>query len=127
MSARHTRASRRRDFTYIDDIVAGVIAALDHPPADDGAAKAGGSTQPHALYNIGNNRSEQLGYFIEVIEAACGRTAVRDYQPMQPGDVVATAADISAIERDLGFKPTTSIEAGIPRFVDWYREYNGGR
>jgi UDP-glucuronate 4-epimerase len=117
----------RRDFTYIDDIVAGVIAALDHPPVDDGAAKAGGSNQPHALYNIGNNRSEQLGHFIEVIEAACGRRAVRDYQPMQPGDVVATAADISAIEGDLGFKPTTSIEVGIPRFVEWYRGYHGGR
>src|SRR5690242_3094432 len=84
----------RRDFTYIDDIIAGVVAALDHPPADDGEAKAGGSTQPHALYNIGNNRSEQLGHLIDVIEAACGRKAVRDYQPIQPGDVVATAADI---------------------------------
>jgi len=114
----------RRDFTYIDDIVAGVVAALDHPPADDGAAKAGGSTQPHALYNIGNNRSEPLGHLIDVIEQACGRPAVRDYQPIQPGDVVATAADIGAIERDLGFRPTTSITEGIPRFVDWYRGYN---
>jgi len=117
----------RRDFTYIDDIVAGVMAVLDHPPADDGAEKAGGSTQPHALYNIGNNRSEELGRLIEALEAACGRPAVRDYQPMQPGDVVATAADISAIERDLGFQPTTSIEVGIPRFVEWYRGYNGVR
>jgi UDP-glucuronate 4-epimerase len=117
----------RRDFTYIDDIIAGVAAVLDHPPADDGATKAGGSTQPHALYNIGNNRSEQLGHLIDALEAACGRAAVRDYQPMQPGDVVATAADIGAIERDLGFRPTTSIDQGIPRFVDWYRGYNGIR
>jgi len=117
----------RRDFTYIDDVVAGVVAALDHPPADDGAAKAGGSVSPHALYNVGNNRSEELGHFIDVIEQACGRNAVRDLQPMQPGDVVATAADISAIERDLGFRPTVSIEQGLPRFVDWYRTYSGER
>jgi UDP-glucuronate 4-epimerase len=117
----------RRDFTYIDDIIAGVVAALDHPPADDGVVKAGGSTQPHALYNIGSNHPEELDRFIGVIEAACGRPAVRDYQPMQPGDVVATAADVSAIERDLGFRPTTSIEVGIPRFVEWYRGYNGAR
>ena len=117
----------RRDFTYIDDIIAGVVASLDHPPSDDGLAKAGGSIQPHAIYNIGNNRSEELGHFIDVIEKACGRPAVRDYQPMQAGDVVATAADISAIERDLGYRPTTSIDVGIPRFVEWYRGYNGRR
>ena len=117
----------RRDFTYIDDIIAGVVASLDHPPSDDGLAKAGGSIQPHAIYNIGNNRSEELGHFIDVVEKACGRPAVRDYQPMQAGDVVATAADISAIERDLGYRPTTSIDVGIPRFVEWYRGYNGRR
>ena len=117
----------RRDFTYIDDIIAGVVASLDHPPSDDGLAKAGGSIQPHAIYNIGNNRSEELGHFIDVVEKACGRPAVRDYQPMQAGDVVATAADISAIERDLGYRPTTSIDVGIPRFVEWYRGYNGPR
>ena len=117
----------RRDFTYIDDIIAGVVASLDHPPSDDGLAKAGGSIQPHAIYNIGNNRSEELGHFIDVVEKACGRPAVRDYQPMQAGDVVATAADISAIERDLGYRPTTSIDIGIPRFVEWYRGYNGPR
>ncbi|MGN6620727.1 MAG: NAD-dependent epimerase/dehydratase family protein [Sphingomonas sp.] len=117
----------RRDFTYIDDIIAGVVASLDHPPSDDGLAKAGGSIQPHAIYNIGNNRSEELGHFIDVVEKACGRPAVRDYQPMQAGDVVATAADISAIERDLGYRPTTSIDVGIRRFVEWYRGYNGPR
>ena len=115
----------RRDFTYIDDVVAGVIATLKRPPADDGSVKAGGSVATHALYNIGNSHAEELGHFIEVIEQACGRKAIRDLQPMQPGDVVATAADIGAIERDLGFRPTVSIEQGIPRFVDWYRRYHG--
>ena len=115
----------QRDFTYIDDIVAGVIAALDHPPADDTAAKAGGSVSPHALYNIGNNRPEELGRLIDLIEAACGKPALRDFQPMQPGDVPATYADISAIATDLGYAPTTPIEVGVPKFVDWYRAYKG--
>ncbi len=114
-----------RDFTYIDDIIAGVIAALDNPPPDDGAEKAGGSHTPHRLYNIGNNKAEQLGDFIATIEAACGREAIKQFQPMQPGDVVATYADISAIERDLGYRPTTPISVGVPRFVDWYRGYRG--
>jgi UDP-glucuronate 4-epimerase len=113
----------QRDFTYIDDIVAGVVAALDNPPPDDGAEKPGGSVAPHRLYNIGNNRAEELEHFVSVIEAACGVAAIRDYQPMQPGDVPATYADISAIQRDLGYAPTTSIEAGIPRWVEWYRGY----
>jgi UDP-glucuronate 4-epimerase len=115
----------RRDFTYIDDIVAGIIAALDHPPADDGQEKAGGSHTPHRIYNIGNNRSEALGDLIALIELACGREAERVLLPMQPGDVKDTYADISAIQRDLGFSPATSIAAGVPRFVDWYRGYSG--
>ena len=115
----------QRDFTYIDDIVAGVLACVDRPPADDGGEKAGGSVAPHALYNIGNHRSEQLGRLIDVIEAACGRQAVRDYRPMQPGDVPATYADIDAIQRDLGYQPTTAIDVGVPRFVDWFRQYHG--
>src|SRR3546814_9585683 len=86
----------RRDFTYIDDIVTGVVAALDAPPADDRAIKTGGSKAPHALYNIGNNNPEELGRLIDVIEAAGGSKAVREFQPMQPGDVDATAADITA-------------------------------
>jgi UDP-glucuronate 4-epimerase len=114
----------RRDFTYIDDIVTGVVSCLDSPPKDDGAEKAGGSHTPHAIYNIGNHRSEELGKMIGLIEDACGVKAIRDYQPMQPGDVPATYADISAIERDLGFAPTTPIEVGVPNFVAWYREYH---
>jgi len=115
----------RRDFTYIDDIVSGVIASLDNPPPDDGAPKAGGSEKPHRLYNIGNHRSEALMKVIGLIEQATGRTAELDLLPMQPGDVPATYADITAIRADVGYEPTTSIEVGVPRFVDWYRGYHG--
>jgi len=115
----------QRDFTYIDDIVAGVIACLDRPPVDDGAAKPGGSTKPHAVYNIGNNRSEKLMRMIEVLEQACERKAELQMLPMQPGDVPATYADISAIARDTGYAPTTPIDVGVPRFVEWYRAYTG--
>ena len=114
----------RRDFTYIDDIVRGVIACLDGPPADDGSAKAGGSTAPHAIYNIGNHRSEDLMRVVELLEQATGRKALLDPQPMQPGDVKETFADISAIERDHGFHPETTIDEGVPRFVNWYRAYH---
>ncbi|HEX8620992.1 MAG TPA: GDP-mannose 4,6-dehydratase [Allosphingosinicella sp.] len=115
----------RRDFTYVDDIVTGVVAALDNPPPDDGEEKAGGSRSPHRLYNIGNNRSEELNRMIGLIERACGREAKKRLLPMQPGDVRDTYADISAIQRDLGFRPTTSIDEGVPRFVEWYRAYHG--
>ncbi|MES2339660.1 MAG: NAD-dependent epimerase/dehydratase family protein [Pseudomonadota bacterium] len=115
----------RRDFTFITDIVAGILAALDHPPADDGAAKAGGSRSPHAVYNIGNHRSEPLMRVIELIEAACGTPATLDMREMQPGDVRDTYADIDAIARDLGYAPTTTIDRGIPAFVEWYRAYTG--
>jgi UDP-glucuronate 4-epimerase len=108
----------RRDFTYIDDIVAGVLAALDRPPGAE-------LTPPYRIYNIGNNRSEELLRMIEVLEAALGRTAEKELVAMQPGDVKDTYADISAIEADLGFRPTTPIEEGIPRFVAWYRDYHG--
>ncbi len=114
-----------RDFTFIDDIVAGVIAVHDNPPPDDGAEKAGGSVAPHRLYNIGNNRSEPLGRVIELLETATGRQAVRNNLPVQPGDVIRTAADIEAIAGDLGYRPTTTIDVGVPRFVDWYRQYHG--
>jgi len=115
----------RRDFTYIDDIVTGIIGCLDNPPPDDGAVKAGGSRSPHRLYNIGNHRSEELTRMIAIIEAACGREAVKEYLPMQEGDVKDTFADISAIQGDLGFQPVTSIDEGVPRFVDWFRRYHG--
>src|SRR4051794_4680856 len=117
----------RRDFTYIDDIVRGVVACLDGPPADDGQVKAGGSTSPHALYNIGNSRSEDLMRVVSLLEQETGRKALLDPKPMQIGDVRETFADISAIERDHGFKPATSIDEGVPRFVQWYREYHAIR
>lgn len=116
----------RRDFTFIDDIVAGVLAAFDRPPADHRAIKPGGSVSPHAIYNLGNNRAEELSRLIDLIEQACGREAIRDLQPMQPGDVPATFADVTESTRDFDFAPTTPIEVGVPRFVDWYRGYVAG-
>jgi UDP-glucuronate 4-epimerase len=121
----YNRGEMRRDFTYIDDIVRGVLSCLDGAPADDGSVKAGGSIAPHAIYNIGNSRSEDLMRVVELLEQATGRKALVDPQPMQPGDVKETFADISAIERDHGFKPTTTIDEGVPRFVSWYRDYHG--
>ncbi|PBN44974.1 NAD-dependent epimerase/dehydratase family protein [Sphingobium sp. D43FB] len=115
----------QRDFTYIDDIVSGILGCLDHPPSDDGALKAGGSRAPHRLYNIGNNRPEELMHLIAVLEDAIGIKAQIDFQPIQPGDVHATFADISAIARDIGFAPSVGIESGAPRFVQWYRDYHG--
>jgi UDP-glucuronate 4-epimerase len=114
----------RRDFTYIDDIVTGVVACLDNPPPDDGSVKAGGSVAPHRLYNIGNHRSEELMDMIGILEEALGRKAERQMLPMQDGDVAETFADIDAISADLGFQPTTTIAEGIPRFVDWFRAYH---
>jgi len=114
----------RRDFTFVDDVVSGVLAAHDNPPADDGAMKAGGSVGPHRLYNIGNSRSERLMDMIGLLEEACGLKAEIEFLPLQPGDVPETFADISAIHGDLGFQPTTPIEVGVPRFVDWFRAYH---
>ena len=108
----------RRDFTYIDDIVAGIIAALDHPPADDGRHP------PAKLYNLGNHSSESLMRYIGLIEEALGRKAATELLPMQPGDVAETYADIEDSRRDLGFEPKTSIEDGIPRFIAWFRAYH---
>lgn len=114
----------RRDFTYIDDIVRGVVACLDSPPVDDMTPKAGGSLAPHALYNIGNNRSEDLTRVVELLARETGCEPILDLQPMQRGDVSETFADISAIEHDHDFRPLTSIDEGVPRFVRWYRDYH---
>jgi UDP-glucuronate 4-epimerase len=102
----------RRDFTYIDDIVQGVLASMDRPV-------------PYAIYNLGNSRAVDLLYFIECIEKELGKKAEKKMLPMQPGDVVETYADISESERDLGFQPTTRIEEGIARFISWYRSFYG--
>jgi UDP-glucuronate 4-epimerase len=105
-----------RDFTYIDDIVSGVVAALDRPPAPDVKGR---------LYNLGNHRPEQLLDFIAVLEAALGRTAEKELLPMEPGDVASSFADIEASRRDLGYEPKVPIAVGLPRFVAWYKEYHG--
>jgi UDP-glucuronate 4-epimerase len=107
-----------RDFTYVDDVVAGVLAALDRPPAGDNGP-------PHALYNLGNHRPVPLRRFVGVLEEALGRKAEVHLAPLPPGDVVRTCADIAASTRDLGFEPKTPIEEGLPRFVAWYRDYHG--
>ena len=119
----YNHGEMRRDFTYIDDIVDGVIRSLDNPPADDGLEKAGGFRTPHRLYNIGNNRPEPLMELIAAIERACGRKARLNMLPMQDGDVPATYADIAAISDELGYRPSTRIDVGVPRFVDWFRDF----
>jgi UDP-glucuronate 4-epimerase len=118
----------QRDFTYVDDIVEGVIRTSDRIPlastltadADDGLTAA-----PYRVYNIGNNHPVELLHLIATLEDALGRKAVRNLLPMQPGDVPATFADIDALQRDVGFRPSTSIETGVRKFVDWYRSYHG--
>jgi UDP-glucuronate 4-epimerase len=103
-----------RDFTYIDDIVDGVLKALDRPAT---------GTPPHKLYNLGNNRSEKLTDFVIEIEKGLQKKAVIEPRPLPPGDVLKTYADIEASKRDLGYQPTTPISAGIPKFIDWFRDY----
>jgi len=112
------RGAMQRDFTYIDDVVEGVIACLDRPPANAGAEP------PYRIYNIGNNRAEELTRFVAVLEQALGRKAAVELLPMQPGDVPATYADIADAARDFGFAPKTPIDEGLPRFVEWFRHYH---
>ena len=119
-----------RDFTYIDDIVKGVIATIDHIPEPNpdwsgDAPDPSSSRAPYRLYNIGNNQPVELMTMIETLEKALGRVAEKNMMPMQPGDVRATYADIEALTADMGFTPATPIDVGIQRFVDWYREYHG--
>jgi UDP-glucuronate 4-epimerase len=115
----------KRDFTYIDDIVEGVIRVLDRPPSFVlGPSSGSTSTCPYKLYNIGNHTPVDLLRFIEVVEQALGKTAVKKLLPMQPGDVSATSADVDALIRDVGFAPSTPIEVGVERFVAWFRDYH---
>ena len=109
-----------RDFTYIDDVVAGTLAACDRPapPAAEGGVR-------HRIYNLGNHRAERLLDFIAVLERLLGRAAKKELAPMQPGDVAESFADIETARRDLGYEPRTTIEAGLARFVDWYKRYCG--
>ncbi len=118
----------QRDFTYIDDIVEGVIRCLDRPATPDPLfdplqPNPATAAVPHRLFNLGNAQPTELLRFIELLEQALGRPAIKQFQPMQPGDVQATAADISALEAWVGFRPATPIEEGVARFAAWYQDY----
>ncbi|MBT3345423.1 MAG: NAD-dependent epimerase [Gemmatimonadetes bacterium] len=126
----YNHGKHKRAFTYIDDIVEGVVRVLDTVPTPDanwsGAAPDPASSMaPYRLYNIGNSQQEELLRYIEVIEDCLGQKAEKNMLPMQPGDVPETLADVSALERDVGYRPTTPIEIGVRNFVAWYREYYG--
>ncbi|MCC5909739.1 MAG: NAD-dependent epimerase [Clostridiaceae bacterium] len=117
-----------RDFTYIDDIVEGIVKLIDKAPAankewDESKDDLSTSFAPYKIYNIGNNNPVQLMRFINALESALGKEAEKVYMDMQPGDVLRTFADVSDLERDINFKPSTSIEDGLAKFVDWYKEY----
>jgi UDP-glucuronate 4-epimerase len=121
----------RRDFTFIDDIVKGVVAAVDHVPTPDpkwnaDAPDPSTSYAPYKIYNIGNQRPVALLRYIEVLEQCLGRKAQKNLVPMQPGDVPDTWADVEALARDVGYRPSTEIEEGVKRFVEWYLGYYGG-
>jgi UDP-glucuronate 4-epimerase len=118
----------QRDFTYIDDIVEGVIRVLDRVPQSNSSWSSkdpdpGTSAAPYRLYNIGNNQPVELLDFIATLERCLGRTAEKRLLPMQPGDVPATYADVDDLMRDVGFRPSTPLSVGVPRFVEWYRGY----
>ena len=120
----------RRDFTYVDDIAEGVIRTLDRPAAPNPAwdaerPESATSAAPYRIYNIGNNQPVNLLDFVSTLEGIIGKPAIRDLLPMQAGDVLETCADISALQRDVGFAPSTPLAEGLRRFVDWYRGYHG--
>ena len=124
----YNHGRHRRDFTYIDDIVEGVVRALARPPAPDpdwdaAAPDPATSHAPYRLLNIGNHAPVELDRYIETIERCLGRSAVRNLLPLQPGDVPETQADIDDLAELTGYRPRVSIEEGVPRFVKWYREY----
>lgn len=104
------KGKMKRNFTYIDDIIQGVVLSLDNP-------------QPYALYNIGNDRTEVLEDYIKILETCLGKPAIKNYLPQQPGDMTETWADLSRIRQDLGYKPTTNIDVGIKNFVEWFKDY----
>jgi UDP-glucuronate 4-epimerase len=119
----------RRDFTYIDDVSQAVVRLIDHPPEgrtdwDADRPDPATSRAPWKIYNVGNNRPEELTHVVALLEKEFGKPAVKELLPMQPGDVEATYADVSDLERDIGFRPSTAIEDGIARFAQWYREYH---
>lgn len=116
----YNQGDMRRDFTYVDDAIDGVLRALDHPPEADRQTGA----PAHRVFNIGNNRSENLMQMVELLERVVGRTAEKNFVPMQPGDVKETYADIRSTVDAIGFAPRTTIAEGIPRFVEWYKAYH---
>jgi UDP-glucuronate 4-epimerase len=120
--------NHQRDFTYIDDIIEGVVRVLDRIPEPNpdwsgDAPDSATSTAPYRLYNLGNNEPVELMYYIEILEDCLGKKAEKNMLPMQPGDVQATYADVDDLVRDVGYKPNTTVAEGMARFVDWYREY----
>jgi UDP-glucuronate 4-epimerase len=120
----------QRDFTYIDDVVEGVVRVLARPPRPDPAWSGdrpdpGTSRAPYRVYNIGNDRPVELLRYIEVLEERLGRTAKKNLLPLQPGDVSVTRADVDDLARDFGYRPQTTVEEGVARFVEWYRSYYG--
>jgi UDP-glucuronate 4-epimerase len=122
------RGQMRRDFTYIDDIVEGVVRLIDRPAVPDpkwsgDSPDASSSQAPYRLYNIGNHSPVELLRLVEILEECLGRAAIRDLMPMQPGDVPETYADVSDLAKDVGFSPSTPIEIGVSKFVEWYRSY----
>jgi UDP-glucuronate 4-epimerase len=122
------QGNMRRDFTYIDDVVTGVLSVSGRPAAPDPAwdgtrPDPAGSSGPFKLYNIGNNRPVEVMHVIATLERLLGRKAVLEMLPMQPGDVPGTYADVDDLTRDVGFSPSTPIEVGLERFVAWYRDY----
>jgi UDP-glucuronate 4-epimerase len=124
--------NHRRDFTYVEDIVEGVVRALDRVPGanpdwNPDAPDPATSRAPYRLYNIGNSRPVELMKYIEVLEDCLGRKAERNLLPLQPGDVPDTWADIEDLDRDVGYRPATPVEVGVARFVDWYLEHYRGR
>ena len=120
----------RRDFTYVDDVTEAVVRLIDHAPvgqakAPDAAPDPGTSAAPWRIFNVGNNHPEHLSKVVALREKEFGRTAQKEMLPMQPGDVPATYADVDDLMREVGFRPSTSIEDGIARFAAWFRDYHG--
>ena len=119
----YNHGQMKRDFTYIDDIVQGVIRVMELPPAPNQISCDTETSAPYAIYNIGNNQPVELITFIEILETLLGKKAIKNMMPMQPGDVPATYADITGLTARTGFTPRTSLEEGLKKFVEWYREY----
>ncbi len=125
----YNHGKMQRDFTYVDDIVSAMLSVMDHIPQSNphwnsDQPDPSNSFSPYRIFNIGNHQPTELARFIEVLEKAIGKTAKKNYLPMQMGDVLSTFADVDALQTAVGFAPCTTIEVGIQKFVDWYREYH---